>query len=245
MSSLANLLVIGRAPLGAEAAAADLRVAGFDVAEAPYGADVNGFLTLLSPDVILVDLALPDCSGLETCRSAKNLVHGPGVIVLASQAGELERVTAFEAGADDFIAVPVSARELVLRVRAVLRRRQAHRPLSGSRFLRTGALALDADARTAEVDGAAIDLTLLEFRLLWTLASRSGGVQQRETLLRDVCGPEVKVEARTVDQHVKRLRRKLGVARKLLRTVRGVGYRFEPTVLASAGSGTMKAEYPV
>jgi len=229
MSNIAKVALLGTTATGTDNAVADLREAGFEITKAPDDRDPLGILHLLAPDVVLVDLGLPACSGLDICRATKALVDAPSVIVLAAHAGELERVAAFEAGADDFIMVPANARELVLRVRAVLRRRSARKPLRNAGLLRRGALALDADARRAEVDGETLDLTLLEFRLLWTLASRAGGVQQREALLREVWGPAVNVEVRTVDQHVKRLRKKLGVARSLLRTVRGVGYRFEPT----------------
>lgn len=229
MSSIEKVALIGSAAIGTEKAVADLREAGFEITEVQDGRASPRVLDLLAPDLVLVDLRVSACSGLDICRAAKALADAPVVIVLASSAGENERIAAYEAGADDFIMVPANARELLLRVRAVLRRRSARKPPRKAGLLRAGVLALDADAGRAEVGGATIELTLLEFRLLWTLASRAGGVQHREALLREVWGPAVNVEARTVDQHVKRLRKKLGVARSLLRTVRGVGYRFEST----------------
>jgi two-component system phosphate regulon response regulator PhoB len=130
-------------------------------------------------------------------------------------------------GADDFVTKPVSDREIVLRARAVLRRKHLHSVSSRQLPVRAGPVVLDPDAHRAQIEGEDVDLTLLEFKLLWTLASRKGTVLPRETLLSDVWGPLINVELRTVDQHVKRLRAKLGSARSLIHTVRGIGYRFE------------------
>ena len=130
----------------------------------------------------------------------------------------------FELGADDYVTKPFSLRELVLRLKAVVRRSAASRPPERPRET-IGPIRVDVDAHRAFVDGAEIQLTLLEFKLLTTLMARLGRVQSREQLLEDVWEMSSEVETRTVDTHVKRLREKLGSAGSLIQTVRGVGYR--------------------
>lgn len=231
MSTTATVVAVGASAGTASGVADELRIAGFEITSLSTDHQVAALISSAAPDLVLVDWNVPDCTGLDICRDLKTTDRALGVILVVPRAGERERVAAFEAGADDVLVMPASGRELVLRVRAVLRRRAAGKASFTLGSLRTGTLVLDGDARRAKLAGSAIDLTLLEFRLLWTLASRAGGVQQREALLRDVWGPNVTVEARTVDQHVKRLRRKLGASGALLRTVRGVGYRFEPSAV--------------
>jgi two-component system phosphate regulon response regulator PhoB len=178
------------------------------------------------PDVVLLDLMLPDIPGTEVCRQLKGdprTRHVP-VVMLTAKGDEVDRVVGFELGADDYVTKPFSVRELVLRLRAVLRRappvRGADRPRE-----RVGPIRLDVEGHRAFVDDAEIALTPLEFRLLATLMARLGRVQSREQLLEDVWGMSADLETRTVDTHVKRLREKLGSGRELLETVRGVGYR--------------------
>ena len=223
-----KIVLIGGAP-AVVSAEATLREMGFDVAAAAQGREGLTLASLMVPDLILIDFEQIEGSGVALCTSLKAdaCTAESSVIMLSSDGSESQRLAAFEAGADNFVTTPVSPRELILRVRAVLRRRNTLKRVGALRSLRAGGLLLDADAAKAQVAGADLELTLLEFRLLWALATRPGGVLEREALLQDVWGPAVKVEVRTVDQHVKRLRKKLGPARKLLRTIRGVGYRFE------------------
>jgi two-component system phosphate regulon response regulator PhoB len=134
----------------------------------------------------------------------------------------VDRIVGFELGVDDYVTKPFSLRELLLRAKAVLRRGTP----TDSRVLQLGPLKVDAEAHRVQVDGADVEITALEFRLLHTLMMRRDRVQTRETLLSDVWGLHLNVETRTVDTHVKRLREKLGVAGALIQTVRGVGYRF-------------------
>jgi two-component system phosphate regulon response regulator PhoB len=169
---------------------------------------------------------LPDLSGTEICRQVKadaRTRHVP-VVMLTAKGAEVDRVVGFEIGADDYVTKPFSVRELVLRLKAVLRRaapgRSVERPPEA-----VGPIRVDVDSHRAFVDGAEIQLTPLEFRLLTTLMARLGRVQSREQLLEDVWQMSSEVETRTVDTHVKRLREKLGSGRDLLETVRGVGYR--------------------
>jgi two-component system phosphate regulon response regulator PhoB len=160
------------------------------------------------------------------CRQIKGdprTKHVP-VVMLTAKGEELDRVVGFELGADDYVTKPFSVRELVLRLKAVVRR--SGRGIAHERPPETvGPIRVDVDAHRAFVDGAPIQLTPLEFRLLATLMARLGRVQSREQLLEDVWGMSSELETRTVDTHVKRLREKLGSGRDLLETVRGIGYR--------------------
>ena len=146
-------------------------------------------------------------------------------ILKAANSAEIDRVVGFEVGADDYVVKPFSVRELVLRIRALLRR--ANRVEGEPSTIKFGRLKIDRDAHRAWVDDAEIGLTALEFRLLHAFVSRRGRVQTRDALLSDVWGIEADVTTRTVDTHVKRLREKLGDAGMYIETLRGVGYRFK------------------
>jgi two-component system phosphate regulon response regulator PhoB len=179
------------------------------------------------PDLVLLDVMLPDLSGTEVCRRLKHseaLRHIP-VIMVTARGEEIDRVVGFEVGADDYVVKPFSVRELLLRVRAVLRRAaRTDEPLADATVF--GRLALDPAAHRCRVDDDEVILTALEFRLLSTFLVRRGRVQSRDTLLSDVWGIEADITTRTVDTHVKRLREKLGAAGVYVETLRGVGYRF-------------------
>ena len=177
-------------------------------------------------DLLVLDLMLPDMSGLDVVRKLK---AGPTTkeipILIASARGEeVDRVVGLELGADDYVVKPFSVRELVLRVRAILRRSEST-PVP-SDIVEFGCLKIDRGAHRVFVSDAEVQLTALEFRLLSTLHERRNRTQGRDTLLLDVWQMNTPVESRTVDTHVKRLREKLGAASSYIRTVRGVGYRF-------------------
>lgn len=180
------------------------------------------------PDLVLLDLQLPDVPGTEVCRRlrADERTRGIPVIMLTAKSDEIDRVVGFEVGADDYVAKPFSVRELMLRVRAVLRRTGQDEPKEKENELRFGDLRVDAPGHRVWVADDEIRLTALEFRLLTTLLARKGRVQTRDTLLSDVWGIDAEVTTRTVDTHVKRLREKLGTAGDYVETLRGVGYRF-------------------
>lgn len=178
------------------------------------------------PDLVLLDLMLPDISGTEVCRRIRatdRTRHVP-VIMLTAKGEEIDRVVGFEVGADDYVAKPFSVRELLLRVRAILRRAQTVEPERSEVVF--GGLRVDRPGHRVWVGAEEVGLTALEFRLLTTLLTRRGRVQTRDRLLSDVWGYEADVTTRTVDTHVKRLREKLGDAGAYVETVRGVGYRF-------------------
>lgn len=182
------------------------------------------------PDVIVLDLMLPDLSGTEICRRLRDQerTRDVPVIMCTAKGEEIDRVVGFEVGADDYIVKPFSVRELVLRIRALLRRVNPPERVEGEpSLIRFGRLKIDRDAHRAWVDETEIGLTALEFRLLHAFMSRKGRVQTRDALLSDVWGIEAEVTTRTVDTHVKRLREKLGDAGGYIETLRGVGYRFK------------------
>ena len=179
------------------------------------------------PDLVLLDLMLPDMSGIEVCRKLKmdeRMRHVP-VIMLTAKGEEIDRVVGFEVGADDYVVKPFSPRELVLRIEAILRRVSSPGEEAAPQNITIGDLIIDVPGHRVEVEGEELVLTALEFRLLLDLAKRRGRVQSRDALLERVWGYSPGIETRTVDTHVKRLREKLGAAASYIETVRGVGYR--------------------
>ena len=202
----------------------NLKQAGLDTAVALTGEQALQLADRVKPDLVLLDLMLPDISGRDVCRRLRtNPKTGEVPIVMLTARGEeADRVQGFEVGADDYVTKPFSPRELVLRVKAILRRSGAG---STGERLALGPLELDLGSHRAYVASEEIELTALEFKLLHHLISRPGRVQTREQLLSDVWGITSPLETRTVDTHVMRLREKLGVGRELVETVRGVGYR--------------------
>jgi two-component system phosphate regulon response regulator PhoB len=220
-----RILVVDDEPDLRELLRVTLQQAGYRVDAAAAGREALDSLRRDPPDLVVLDLMLPDFSGTEICRRIREspeLSHLP-VVMLTARSDEVDRVVGFEVGADDYVTKPFSPRELLLRVRAVLRRRAApERPGS----LEHGALQLDPERHRCYVEGSEVVLTAKEFDLLLALMSHPGRVQTRDQLLDRVWGEDIAVTARTVDTHLKRLREKLGSAGGLIETVRGVGYRF-------------------
>lgn len=189
-------------------------------------------------DLVILDLMLPDMSGTEVCRQLRSQTHTRElpVLMLTARGEEIDRVVGFEMGADDYVVKPFSVRELLLRIRAILRRAQNVPAETEADAMLFGPLKVDTVAHRVWVEGEDVKLTALEFRLLTTFLGRKGRVQTRDTLLSDVWGIHAEVTTRTVDTHVKRLREKLGDAGQYIETLRGVGYRFcaQPDVAAAA-----------
>ena len=177
--------------------------------------------------LILLDLMLPDGSGLDLCKKIKGNPETESIpiIILTAKDDEVDRVVGFELGADDYVTKPFSVRELILRIKAVLKRGQKKEDVVevGRQF---GDLSIDVESHEVHVNNDQIDLTALEFRLLRQLVDRRGRVQSRDQLLSDVWGYSSEVTTRTVDTHIKRLREKLGPMGKYVQTIRGVGYKF-------------------
>jgi two-component system phosphate regulon response regulator PhoB len=204
----------------------NLKQAGFDVVSAPDGETALRAVREERFDVVLLDLMLPDIPGTEVCRRLKQNPETMGipVIMVTAKGEEVDRIVGFELGADDYVVKPFSVREVILRVRAVLRRAEGSSEPS-DRF-DFGRLTVDRAAHRAWVDGSEVAFTALELRLLLMLYDRKGRVLTRDQLLDEVWGSHVDVTSRNVDTHVKRVREKLGAAGDYIETVRGVGYRF-------------------
>lgn len=204
----------------------NLRGEGYQTLQADCGAEALRLVASESPELVILDLMLPDVSGTEVCRRLKqspDTRHIP-VLILSARGDEIDRVVGFELGADDYVVKPFSVRELALRVKAILKRSVT--PTEVTQEMVLGALRIDRGRHRAWLHDSELSLTALEFKLLTTFVSRNGRVQTRERLLDDVWGIDAGVTTRTVDTHVKRLREKLGGDARMIETVRGVGYRF-------------------
>lgn len=200
---------------------------GFKVSVAGSLAEGKKVFLAETVNLIILDLMLPDGSGLDFCREIKSNPSPSSVpiIILTAKTDEVDRVVGFELGADDYVTKPFSVRELLLRVKAILKRA----PSSTSQNIGeqiVGNLKIDFDAHTVLVKGEEIKLTALEFKLLKHFLDRRGRVQSRDQLLQDVWGYSSDITTRTVDTHIKRLREKLCSAGDYIQTIRGVGYKF-------------------
>jgi len=224
---MAKLLVIEDEPDARDIIEYNLTVAGHEVSGAGDGTEGLRLARELKPDLVLLDIMLPDISGTELCRTLKTdpELKTTAIMIVSARGEEIDRVVGFELGVDDYVTKPFSVRELVLRVRAVLRRRATREPKSAP-AVEFGRLRIDREAHRVWVASEEIALTALEFKLLVTMYDRRDRVQTRDELLEHVWGVRSRISSRTVDAHVKRLRHKLGVARDYVETVRGIGYRF-------------------
>ena len=224
-----KILVVDDEPDALELIAFNLKSAGFDVLTAADGESALRLARTHLPDLLLLDLMLPEVDGLEVCKILRRdpATSSVPIVMVTAKAAELDRVLGLELGADDYVTKPFSPRELVLRVKNLLRRRTATE--EKVERLTVGDLLIDLPRHLVSVQGKPVDLTATEFRLLSVLAERRGRVQSREQLLRDVWNYDNLIDTRTVDTHMRRLREKLGKAARFLDTVRGVGYRFVET----------------
>lgn len=179
-------------------------------------------------DLIILDVMLPKMDGFEVCKAIKqdDKYANIPIIMLTARAEEVDRIVGLELGADDYIAKPFSPRELILRVKAILKRSVPQVKKTSEEILSFDKLKIDMPRHKVTISGKEIKLTAMEFDLLATLLKRKGRVQSRDRLLNDVWSIEADVTTRTVDTHVKRLRQKLGRYGKYIETVRGYGYRF-------------------
>jgi len=213
----------------------NLRDAGFEVDAVGSGQAGLALAARIRPAVIVLDLMLPDVSGMEVCRSlrADPVLADTAVLMLTARGDEYDRVLGFEVGADDYVVKPFSVRELVMRVRALARRtaerRAARAATGGDRKLRWKGLDLDPVRHRAFVDGAELQLRPLEFKLIQLLLEHPGRVFTRVQLLEEVWGISGDASSRTVDTHVRRLRERLGVYGEAVETVHGFGYRLKET----------------
>lgn len=199
---------------------------GFKVFTAPDGEEALSNIKKVLPDVLILDLMLPGLSGLDVCKSirADDDIRDMSIIMLTAKGEEIDRVIGFELGADDYVTKPFSVRELILRVKVLLKKQRES--LVENKLVTFGPIRIDLDAHELKINDKEIVLTALEFKLLQHLVKRKGRVQTREQLLGDVWGYSAEVTTRTVDTHIKRLREKLGNTSDYIQTIRGVGYRF-------------------
>jgi two-component system phosphate regulon response regulator PhoB len=201
------------------------KAGGFLISSAADGATALRMAREQLPDVIVLDLMLPKMSGLEVCRSLKATpaTANIAILILTAKAEEIDRIVGLELGADDYVTKPFSPREVILRIRSVVRRGANELP---EEKLSVGLIAIDLSRHEVTVARKLVRLTSVEFKLLAMLMHRRGRVQSRDSLLKEVWGYATAViDTRTVDTHVRRLRKKLGKAGNLIETVRGFGYR--------------------
>ena len=205
----------------------NLELEGFDVVGVANGEDAFKALQTGSIQLVVLDLMLPDISGLEICRYIRrdSALSRLPVIMLTAKGEEVDRIVGFELGADDYVTKPFNIREMILRVKAVLARSKMT-PVAG-KALERGALTIDPEQYEATVDGRPLSLTATEFRLLHHLAAHPGLARNRDELLDIIWGEDKFVTPRTVDTYIRRLREKLGPAGDMIQTLRGVGYRFQ------------------
>ncbi len=204
----------------------NLKEEGYDTISALNGEEGIALAGKERPDLIILDIMLPIMDGFEVCRTLKNddrVAHVP-IIILSAKSQETDKVVGLELGADDYVTKPFSPRELIARMRAILRRRKGEH--AGNKIQR-GQITMDRTRHKVTVGGKEISLTLTEFKLLEFMARRPGMVFSRARILDAVAGQDTIVCDRTVDAHIKSLRHKLGRAKDYIETIRGAGYRFK------------------
>jgi DNA-binding response OmpR family regulator len=230
-----KILVVDDEPDVLRLVATNLEAAGFAVITAADGSEGLSKARSEHPDLILLDLMLPGMSGLEVCRKIRAGAQTSGIftVMLTARTEEYDRIVGFELGADDYICKPFSPRELVLRVKSVLRGASPARPKPS--LFEAGPLRINRLQREVLVNGVSVPLTSTEFSLLAGLAEQPGRVLTRQNLLDRLWGAETNGASRTVDVHVRHLREKLGAASECIETVRGFGYRLRESGEAVAG----------
>jgi DNA-binding response OmpR family regulator len=221
-----KILVVDDEPDAVELVEFNLTAAGYEVLTAADGKEALQKARTALPDLIVLDVMMPQVDGLEACKILRRdpATSAIPILMLTAKAAEIDRVLGLELGADDYVTKPFSPRELVLRIKGLLRRRQS--AAENTELMRLGDLRINIPKHEVLVRGKRINLTATEFKLVTLLVQRRGRVQSREQLLRDVWEYDSLIDTRTVDTHMRRLREKLGPAAKYLDTVRGVGYRF-------------------
>ena len=230
MSTPYKILVVEDEPDLAQTVCYTFQQEGYETLSKGTGTEGLEQARLFKPDLIILDLMLPDRSGFDVCKHLKNdpLTQEIPVLILSARGEEFDRILGFEVGADDYVLKPFSVRELILRVQAILKRSQTIEV--NPNLLEFGSLKIQKESHQVWVNQEEVSITLLEFNLLCTLLERKGRTQSRSLLLTDVWGYKTaEITTRTVDTHIKRLREKIGPAGEYIQTIRGVGYRFKHT----------------
>ena len=228
-----TILVVDDEPTLREALVDALEADGFRVVAAADGREALTQFRAERPDLVLLDLMLPELSGIEVCRIIR-AESGVPIVMLTAKDSELDKVVGLELGADDYVTKPFNPRALVARVKAILRRTDA--TAKGGRPIQVGDLRIDPRRREASVGERRLELRAREFDLLAALARDPGVVLSRDALLEDVWGTDFPGETRTVDVHVAELRKKLGDDGPQVETIRGIGYRLVPPPRGSAAA---------
>ena len=225
-----RILVVDDEPDITALVAYHLAKAGYRVSTAANGPDALKAAREERPDVVILDIMLPTVSGYDVLGEMRKREETKevGVILLTARREEADRIKGLSLGADDYLTKPFSPQELTLRVQALLRRLGAP-AVSAGFMINAGPISIDRSSHRVTVNGAELELTATEFKLLLTLVERRGRVQSRPQLLETVWEAQPDIQTRTVDMHVQRLRTKLGEAGNLIETVRGFGYRFRGT----------------
>ncbi len=227
---MARVLVVEDEESFSDALSYMLRKEGFEVSVAPTGTSALTQFDRTGADIVLLDLMLPEMSGTEVCRQLRQRSHVP-IIMVTARDSEIDKVVGLEIGADDYVTKPYSPRELVARIRAVLRRQGDPVPETSTPTLAAGPVRMDVERHVVTVDGASVQLPLKEFELLELLLRNAGRVLTRGQLIDRVWGADYVGDTKTLDVHVKRLRSKVEPepsAPRYIVTVRGLGYKFEP-----------------
>jgi DNA-binding response OmpR family regulator len=205
----------------------NLEKAGFEVSVTVTGEEAFQKIASASFDLIILDVMLPKMDGFEVCKQIRQGTNHPHIpiIMLTARGEEIDKVVGFELGADDYVVKPFSPRELILRVKSILKR-QEPKASPSKNVLEVNQLRIDSIKHKVYVKDKEVVLTSMEFKLLVTLVERRGRLQSRDQLLNDVWDMDSEVTTRTIDTHIKRLRQKLGKVGDMIETVRGHGYRF-------------------
>jgi len=227
---LARVLVVEDEESFSDALSYMLRKEGFEVSVAPTGTSALTQFDRTGADIVLLDLMLPEMSGTEVCRQLRQRSAVP-IIMVTARDSEIDKVVGLEIGADDYVTKPYSPRELVARIRAVLRRQNSEAVEDSTPTLAAGPVRMDVERHVVTVDGSSVQLPLKEFELLELLLRNAGRVLTRGQLIDRVWGADYVGDTKTLDVHVKRLRSKVEPEPSTPRyivTVRGLGYKFEP-----------------
>ncbi len=220
-----NILIADDEPDVLALVGANLKAAGFQVSSAADGSQALAIARRNPPDLAVLDLMMPDLNGFEVCRELKRHpdTANIAIVLLTARSDEVDRILGFELGVDDYMTKPFSPRELVLRIKAILRRREA--PVQTGDHLSAGRIAIDRRKHMVSIDKTPVQVTAIEYRLLCAFLERPGIVHSREQLMSKVWPAESEIEIRTIDTHLRRLREKLGPVGDQIETIRGFGYR--------------------
>ncbi|WP_293856369.1 response regulator transcription factor [uncultured Alsobacter sp.] len=226
---MSRILVVDDDPQIRDVVCFALGKAGMETCQAASGQSALDLLAGWRPQLVILDVGMPDMDGLETCRRIRRTSEVP-ILFLSARDDEIDRILGLEMGGDDYVTKPFSPRELVARIAAILRRGQRPAAQEPGHVLRQGGLVLDLDGHALSWDGSAVKVTILEFQLLQALIERPGQVLSRERLMQAAYGGGMQVSDRTIDSHVRNIRGKLAVVgcASAIETVHGLGFRLGP-----------------